>query len=60
MTDQAESLRRLVRAQRDWERMTNPTALRPDADREAAARRDATPRTGPAPRPGRGDPRSPG
>ncbi|WP_165246341.1 hypothetical protein [Paludisphaera soli] len=65
MNDQAESLRRLVRAHRDWERLTAapPTAPRPDADREGSASRDAPRRAGatsaPAPRAGRGDSRNP-
>lgn len=65
MNDQAESLRRLVRAQRDWERMTTaPTSPRIDADREAPGLRDASGRagwlSGQAPRGGRGTPRNPG
>jgi hypothetical protein len=61
MNDQAESLRRLVRAHRDWERLTAspPTAPRPEADREAAAPRDNPRRPGAAPRAGRGEPRNP-
>ncbi len=60
MNDQAESLRRLVRAHRDWERLTAapPTAPRPDAGRELSGPRDAPGRlgaaSGAAPRVGRG------